>query len=80
MAHGWEPTLAKYKPTVAAPKTTADEDQPVTVGRFLEEVMRATTHRRTVESYAKAFRQIVSDLFGFSDGPEKYDYRGGRLG
>jgi hypothetical protein len=28
-------------------------------------------------SYAKAFRQIVSDIFGFSDSPEKYDYRGG---
>jgi len=77
VAHGWEPTLAKYKPKVAAPETTMDEDQPVTVGRFLEELMRETTHRRTVEAYAKAFRQIVSDLFGFSDSPEKYDHRGG---
>jgi hypothetical protein len=77
LAHGWESTLAKYKPKVVAPNTAADEGQPVTVARFLEEVLRATTNRRTVEGYAKAFRQIVSDLFGFSDSPEKYDYRGG---
>jgi hypothetical protein len=69
--------LAKYKPKVAAPNPATDQDQPVTVGRFLEEVMRATTSRRTVEGYAKAFRQIVSDIFGFSDRSEKYDYRGG---
>ena len=30
-----------------------------------------------MEGYAKAFRQIVSDTFGSSDSPEKYDYRGG---
>jgi hypothetical protein len=77
LAHGWEPTLAKYKPKVAAPNPAADEDQWVTVGLFLEGVLRARTHRPTVEGYARAFRQIVSDLFGFSDSPEKYDYRGG---
>jgi integrase len=31
----------------------------------------------TVESYAKRFRQIVSDIFGLSNGAAKHDYRQG---
>jgi hypothetical protein len=67
LAHGWEPTLAKYKPKGVASNAAADENPAVTVGLFLAEVMRTTTNRSTVEAYAKAFRQIVSDIFGFSD-------------
>jgi integrase len=55
----------------------AAEQQPCTVGQFLGAIFRTTTNHRTVEGYAKAFRQIVSDIFGLSSGRHKYDYRGG---
>jgi len=78
VANGWEPTLAQYKkqPQTADPAPTA-EQPPCTVGEFLDAIFRTSTNHRAVEGYAKAFRQIVSDIFGLSSGRHKYDYRGG---
>jgi integrase len=70
---GWEPTLAKFKGARMRPPMGNDHD--CTVGEFLEAVSRTATNRGTVEGYAKNFRRIVSDIFGFSDGAAKYDYR-----
>src|SRR5580704_7382249 len=44
---------------------------------FLDAVFGAATNHMTVEGYAKRFRQIVSDIFGLSNGAAKHDYRQG---
>jgi integrase len=77
-ANGWEATLARYRKAkvVAAP---GNSEEPCTVGEFLEAIFLTTTNRTTVEGYAKSLRQIVSDIFGLSAGPEKHDYRKGGL-
>ena len=41
-------------------------------------MFRTAGNQRTVENYAKAFRQIVSEIFGLPAG-QKYDYRQGGL-
>jgi hypothetical protein len=79
VASGWEATLARFK----AAKTVALVEQgrqPCTVGEFLDEVRRTASDQRTVEGYAKKFRQIVSEIFELSDGQEKHDYRLGGVG
>jgi integrase len=74
VANGWDATLAKFKKLSArAPNV----EQPCTVGEFLEATARATTNQSTVEDYARAFRQIVSDIFGLSNNKRKYDYQSG---
>jgi hypothetical protein len=40
-------------------------------------LLRTSTNHRAGEGYATADRQNVSDTFGLSSGPHKYDYRGG---
>jgi hypothetical protein len=78
-ANGWEQTLAKYKPQAEPQPHPSEPPPPCTVGTFLDEVFRLSSNRSTVEGYATAFRTIISDLFGLSDDPKKYDYRtGGR--
>jgi len=74
-ANGWEATLARYrKPKIVQePKN----DRPVTVGEFLDEIFRTASNRRTVEGYAKSFRQIVSQSFGLATDTDKYDHRYG---
>jgi integrase len=80
VSHGWEPTLAKYKPKRFERQATSQKQSPCTVGTFLEEVLRSASNRRTVEGYATAFRTIVSDSFGLSVDKKKYDYYyGGRI-
>ena len=65
VSHGWDPTLAKYKPKRFERQATSEKQSPCTVGTFLEEVFRSAS-RRTVEGYATAFRTTVSDSFGLS--------------
>ena len=78
VAAGWEPTLARFKkPKAAAP--TANDERQCTVGELLDAVAEAATNRSTVEGYAKKFRQIVSEIFGLSDGDRKHDYQKGGL-
>ena len=76
VANGWPATLARYKKSKEIIKQRHDE-QPVTVGVFLDAVFSISTNRSTTEGYATAFRKIVADLFGFSDDPAKFDYRSG---
>ena len=76
VANGWEAALARHKKA----KRNAPERRTeglVTVGEFLEEVFRAASNQQTVESYAKAFRQIISEIFGLAVGTDRYDYRQG---
>jgi hypothetical protein len=54
----------------------AAEQQPCMVGQFLDAIFRTTTNHRTVEGYAKTFRQIVSDIFGLSSGRHKESSKG----
>jgi integrase len=72
---GWAATLAKFKP-----KADAAGRSVATVGEFLAEVKaKASGRTKTLEGYGRAFRTIVSDIFGIDGGTAKYDYRtGGR--
>jgi hypothetical protein len=76
---GWEPTLARYKRAKEFAQAK-QRHQPCTVGDFVGEVLRTACNQRTVEGYAKAFRQIVSQSFGLAAGTDKYDYRQGGQG
>jgi len=70
-AAGWDATIARFKPK-AAPKAVS------TVGDFLEEVKaKAGGRPKTIESYCRALRTIVADMFDIDGGKEKYDYRSG---
>jgi hypothetical protein len=76
VANGWEAALARHKKA----KRIALEQRTeglVTVGEFLEEVFRIASNQQTIESYAKAFRQIISEIFGLAEGTDRYDYRQG---
>ena len=78
VAVGWEPTLSKFKkPKPAAP--AANDEQPCTVGEFLDGIFKAATNRNTVKGYAKKFRQIASEIFSLSEGDRKHDYQKGGL-
>jgi hypothetical protein len=74
---GWEPTLTKFKPKAINARKAVS-----TVGEFLNEVKaKASARPKTIESYCRAFRTIVADIFGIDGGKKKYDYRnGGRSG
>ena len=74
--NGWEATLARYRKAKisAAP---GNSEKQCTVGELLEAIFLKTTNQTTVEGYAKSLRQIVSDIFGLSDGYQKHDYRKG---
>jgi len=76
VANGWDATLAKFKKLSAAARAL-NVEQPCTIGEFLEAIARTTTNQSTVEDYARAFRQIVSDIFGLSNNKRKYDYQSG---
>jgi integrase len=76
VASGWEATLARFKAAKTVPPVKQGL-QPCTVGEFLDEVRRTASNQQTVEGYAKKFRQIVSEIFEFSEGKEKHDYRQG---
>jgi hypothetical protein len=70
-------SLARYKRAKALTRE-GETPGPRTVGQFLDEVFRTASNQRTVESYAKKFRQIVAEIFDLSEGKEKHDsWRGG---
>ena len=73
LAHGWEATLAKFKPS---PGNIA---KPVyTVGDLIREVKAASSGQgRTHEDYCRSFRRITADIFQIDGGRAKYDYRNG---
>ena len=75
-ANGWEAALARYKKAKPILRE-GNIERPITVGEFLDEVFRTASNQRTVEGYAKSFRQIVSESFGLATGTDKYDYRHG---
>jgi hypothetical protein len=64
VVNGWDATLASFKKPSAA-KRTLNAGQSCTVGEFLGAIARTTTNQSTMEDYAPAFRQIVSEIFGF---------------
>jgi hypothetical protein len=49
------------------------------VGEFLEANFWTITNRSTLGRLCQKFRQIVSEIFGLSDGPKNHDCRGGGL-
>jgi len=68
--HGWEATRTRYRPR---PEKKSD----LTVGEYLEAVQEvASISPRTLESYAKALRKIVTDAFKIRTpaGQSKFDY------
>lgn len=68
---GWDATLVRFKPR-AAPTAVS------TVGEFLKEVTeKASARPKTIESYCRAFRTIVTDIRGIEGGKAKFDYRNG---
>ena len=64
VALGWEPAIAKHKPT------TEKRDRMATVGDLLSEI-RATAGFRlsTYTVYSQSLRQIVSEIAGIGDQP-----------
>jgi hypothetical protein len=79
VASGWDATLARFKKP-GAPKRALDAGRSYTVGQFLEAIAQTTTNQSTLEDYAPAFRQIVSEIFCLSNNNLKYDYQsGGRV-
>jgi integrase len=75
VAHGWDETVAKYRPGMISPATQAE-----TVGEFLDRVKAtATIRERTIEDYCRNFRRIVAGIFHLDGGRQKFDYqKGGR--
>jgi hypothetical protein len=72
-AHGWDETLAKYKP-----EPTNGAVQLVTLGDLIREVKAAAAGRgRTLDDYCRNFRKLVAGIFGIDGGTEKYDYQKG---
>lgn len=66
--HGWDATLAKFKPR-------AEERANVTVGEFLIQVKAVSGLRPvTYEIYAKKFRSLVAGVFKIDGGNAKHDY------
>lgn len=69
--HGWETTLARYKPK-------AGEKFDVTVGEFLDEVKAVSGLKPgTFEIYAKKFRSLAAGVFKIDGGKAKHDYVNG---
>jgi integrase len=72
-SHGWDETLLKFKP-----KSRWSSSAVTTVGEFCEQVQTVWSGKaKTLGDYIRAFRTIVSNIFGIDGGTSKYDYRGG---
>jgi hypothetical protein len=66
LVNGWDATLAKFKHSnQAAPIVNAND--ACTVGEFLAAAARMTSNHATFDDYARAFRQIVSEMSGLSN-------------
>src|SRR5437868_15206179 len=70
---GWDATVAKFKPEMQRVAIS-------TVGEFLNELRGHWPGRsKTFDDYCRAFRKIVSEIFGINGTREKFDYvNGGR--
>jgi integrase len=76
-AHGWEPTIKKFKPGAAKTPTSSVR----TVGDFLTAVRETSTgNEKTLADYARALRLIVSQSFEIEDEDgQRFNYqKGGR--
>lgn len=70
-AHGWETTLAKFKPQ-------GEEKPDATAGEFLDQVKAVSGLKPvTYEIYAKKFRSLVAGVFNIDGGTAKHDYVNG---
>ncbi len=71
--HGWQETLAKFKPNTA----TTTKAQAATVGALIEAATRLSSARpESMEAYAKAMRRITAGVMGLDSG-KKYDFKRG---
>ena len=67
-AHGWDATLAKYKPDMLILK-----DDP-SIGEFLEEIRTKTGLKdSTFHTYAKKFRTLVAGVMRIKSDSSKFD-------
>ena len=81
--NGWEATLREFKGDI--PSTALNPDalrakanSDATVGELLAELKTvADLKPKTLESYAIAFRTIVSQIFRIGGGNARFDYAGG---
>jgi integrase len=71
---GWESTLKKRKPELAAKRAA-------TVGEFLHAVRRSYSgQERTIADYCRNFRRLAADIFEIARDSRKFDYyKAGRL-
>jgi integrase len=78
LANGWQATLQQFKGKSQI--LPAEIKSDATLGEFLAELKSvADLKPKTLESYAIAFRTIVSQIFNIDGGKERFDYRkGGR--
>lgn len=73
IGNGWDAFLTKYRA-----KETLPAADTLTVGQYLEAVRISTElDAKTIEGYAKKFRQIVADVAGINGTKARHDYRKG---
>lgn len=73
-ANGWESARKEFKPKVAAKSVLAT----VTVGSLIQSATKVSSARRqTLDTYAKAFRSIVSEISRISSNGKFDAYKGG---
>ena len=78
VGNGWPEFLAKYRG--AGQSAAATVSSTLSVGEFLEAVRSQTElESRTVEGYAKKFRQIVAEIMNVKGSKTRFDYRKGGL-
>ncbi len=62
--HGWDETIAKFKPQTIKPKA----EKPETVGALIEAATRLSTARpQSKDAYTKAFRRVVAGVMRIED-------------
>ena len=73
VANGWEATTQRYRP-----QTIAERKINLTIGQYIEEAKKvASGNPKTLESYSKNLRKIVSDVFNISVKGSKFDHGDG---
>jgi integrase len=86
VSHGWQAFWAKYRPSEepahggveGSSKAVPEPKTNVTVGEYLEAVARHTAlSPALVETYAKPFRLLVSEIARVRASKKRFDYRSG---